>query len=75
MPVGQTNRRALIAGPAGAAAWPLMARAQQAVMPVIGVLAGYAHDFASEVGARFEQRSRLSWLNVSLMPWPAWVVH
>jgi putative ABC transport system substrate-binding protein len=39
MPVGQTNRRAFIAGLSGAAAWPVVARGQQpGKIPKVGVL-------------------------------------
>ena len=45
MLVGQTNRRAFIAGLAGAAAWPSMALAQQpGRMRRIGVLMSVAAD-------------------------------
>jgi putative ABC transport system substrate-binding protein len=39
MPVGQRNRRAFIAGLGGAAAWPVVARAQATLnTPIVGVL-------------------------------------
>ena len=44
MPVGQTNRRAFIAGVGGAAAWPVVGRGQQSVTPIIGFLGAEAYE-------------------------------
>jgi putative ABC transport system substrate-binding protein len=45
------KRRTFIAALGSAAAWPLVAQAQQTGMPVVGVLVGYANDVSAEVGA------------------------
>src|SRR5262249_60704756 len=52
MPVGQTNRRAFLAALSGAAAWPVVVRAQRA-MRVIGFLSGRSHDESAGDAASF----------------------
>jgi putative tryptophan/tyrosine transport system substrate-binding protein len=49
------NRRVLIAGLGSAAAWPLMARAQQPAKPVIGFLSGYSAGRSAWIVAAFRQ--------------------
>ena len=50
MPIGQTNRRAFIAGLGGAAVWPLVARAQQGPMPIVGLIDLHAPNRAVDYG-------------------------
>jgi putative ABC transport system substrate-binding protein len=48
-------RREFIAGLGSTAAWPVVARAQQAVVPVIGYLSPYSPDRATERLDAFRQ--------------------
>jgi putative ABC transport system substrate-binding protein len=58
MPVGQTNRRAFIAGLGGAAAWPVAARAQQVSgrRPLVAIQTGSSTNIGHHIG--FEQGLR-----------------
>ena len=49
------RRREFIAGPSGAVAWPLVVRAQQSAMPVIGWLSGRSSALDAPVLSAFRQ--------------------
>jgi putative tryptophan/tyrosine transport system substrate-binding protein len=49
------RRREFIAGLAGAAAWPAVARAQQSALPVVGFLSLRSSDSATDIVAPFRQ--------------------
>jgi putative tryptophan/tyrosine transport system substrate-binding protein len=55
MPVGQTNRRAFIAGLGGAVAWPVVAGAQQRTMPAIGFLSSRSANDSALQDAAFRK--------------------
>src|SRR6266545_8062397 len=57
------RRREFIAVLGGAAAWPLIARAQQAKLPTIGLLGGATASAQAQWTAAFVQRLRqLGWI-------------
>jgi putative ABC transport system substrate-binding protein len=58
MLVGRTNRREFIAALGGAVAWPMMARAQQPAVPVIGFLSGMSFGAAAKQVEGFQQGLR-----------------
>jgi putative ABC transport system substrate-binding protein len=53
VPVGRTNRRALIAALSSAAVWPLAARAQQTAVPVVGFLSNLSSDDLTQILSTF----------------------
>jgi hypothetical protein len=54
MPSAQLRRREFITLLAGAAAWPLAARAQQSALPVVGVLSGFSPAGGADTRAAFQ---------------------
>jgi putative tryptophan/tyrosine transport system substrate-binding protein len=49
------NRRQIIAGLGGAAAWPIVARGQQAAIPVVGYLSGVSQNGREHLTAAFRR--------------------
>jgi putative ABC transport system substrate-binding protein len=55
MPIDQLQRREFVTLLGGLAAWPLPARAQQAAMPVVGVVGGGGGDISTRYVAAFRK--------------------
>ena len=64
MPLGRTNRRTFIAGLGSAAAWPMVARAQQpAKLPTIGFFGPVAASIDNlQISAFLERLRELGWI-------------
>ena len=58
------RRRAFIAALAGAAAWPVVGRAQQPAMPVIGFISSRSPGESASVVAAFQKTAKALGLNV-----------
>src|SRR5271169_568542 len=53
--VGEMRRREFLSGLGGAAAWPLVARAQQPTMPVVGFMSGRSSEESAHLVSAFRE--------------------